>query len=124
MMDGNTNGGVNKMLKFTDETLPSGWIRELKRRRRSIENERFRWGVYLYSPTGERLTSRKKLRKYIEKNGLPYDADDFDFNPYVSMSGTGFKVVKTQDQLFEGVMPSYKVDPLVSEFLVCLCAGS
>ena len=69
-----------KVLKFSDKTLPPGWIRRLKQRKHG--KQAGRWDVYIYSPCGFKFASRKKLKKFFEKNNLNYDPEDFDFTPY------------------------------------------
>ena len=69
-----------KVLKFSDNTLPHGWIRKLKQRKHG--KQAGRWDVYIYSPCGVKFASRKKLRCFFEKNNLQYDPEDFDFTPY------------------------------------------
>lgn len=69
-----------KVLKFSDNTLPHGWIRKLKQRKHG--KQAGRWDVYIYSPCGVKFASRKKLRNFFEKNNLQYDPEDFDFTPY------------------------------------------
>ena len=69
-----------KVLKFSDKTLPPGWIRMLKQRKNG--KQAGRWDVYIYSPCGVRFCSIKKLKKFFEKNNLNYDPEDFDFTPY------------------------------------------
>ena len=69
-----------KVLKFSDKTLPPGWIRKLKQRKHG--KQAGRWDVYIYSPCGVKFASRKKLRNFFDKNSLQYDPEDFDFTPY------------------------------------------
>ena len=69
-----------KVLKFSDNTLPHGWVRKLKQRKHG--KQAGRWDVYIYSPCGVKFASRKKLRHFFEKNSLQYDPEDFDFTPY------------------------------------------
>ena len=69
-----------KVLKFSDNTLPHGWVRKLKQRKHG--KQAGRWDVYIYSPCGVKFASRKKLRHFFEKNNLQYDPEDFDFTPY------------------------------------------
>eukprot|EP00095_Tigriopus_kingsejongensis_P005761 snap_masked-scaffold51_size454968-processed-gene-1.4 protein:Tk05761 transcript:snap_masked-scaffold51_size454968-processed-gene-1.4-mRNA-1 annotation:"achain solution structure of the matrix attachment region-binding domain of chicken mecp2" len=69
-----------KVLKFTDKTLPPGWIRKLKQRKHG--KQAGRWDVYIYSPCGVKFASRKKLKGFFEKNNLNHDPEDFDFTPY------------------------------------------
>ena len=69
-----------KVLKFSDKTLPPGWIRKLKQRKHG--KQAGRWDVYIYSPCGVKFASRKKLKGFFEKNNLNYDPEDFDFTPY------------------------------------------
>ena len=69
-----------KVLKFSDNTLPHGWLRKLKQRKHG--KQAGRWDVYIYSPCGVKFASRKKLRCFFEKNNLQYDPEDFDFTPY------------------------------------------
>lgn len=69
-----------KVLKFSDNTLPHGWVRKLKQRKHG--KQAGRWDVYIYSPCGVKFASRKKLRNFFEKNNLQYDPEDFDFTPY------------------------------------------
>ena len=69
-----------KVLKFSDTTLPHGWVRKLKQRKHG--KQAGRWDVYIYSPCGVKFASRKKLRHFFEKNNLQYDPEDFDFTPY------------------------------------------
>lgn len=69
-----------KVLKFSDNTLPHGWLRKLKQRKHG--KQAGRWDVYIYSPCGVKFASRKKLRNFFEKNNLQYDPEDFDFTPY------------------------------------------
>jgi len=69
-----------KVLKFTDKSLPPGWIRKLKQRKHG--KQQGRWDVYIYSPCGVKFASRKKLKAFFEKNNLRYDPEDFDFTPY------------------------------------------
>ena len=69
-----------KVLKFSDTTLPHGWIRKLKQRKHG--KQAGRWDVYIYSPCGVKFASRKKLRNFFDKNNLQYDPEDFDFTPY------------------------------------------
>ena len=56
------------------------WIRKLKQRKHG--KQAGRWDVYIYSPCGVKFTTRKKLKKFIEKNNLNYDPKDFDFKAY------------------------------------------
>ena len=79
-----------KVLKFSDNTLPHGWVRKLKQRKHG--KQAGRWDVYIYSPCGVKFASRKKLRHFFEKNSLQYDPEDFDFTPYgrhIEQSGHG-----------------------------------
>lgn len=69
-----------KVLKFSDKTLPPGWVRKLKQRKHG--KQAGRWDVYIYSPCGVKFASRKKLKGFFEKNNLNYDPEDFDFTPY------------------------------------------
>ena len=69
-----------KVLKFSDTTLPHGWVRKLKQRKHG--KQAGRWDVYIYSPCGVKFASRKKLRNFFDKNSLQYDPEDFDFTPY------------------------------------------
>ena len=69
-----------KVLKFSDKTLPPGWNRRLKQRKHG--KQAGRWDVYIYSPCGFKFASRKKLKKFFEKNNLNYDPKDFDFKAY------------------------------------------
>ena len=69
-----------KVLKFSDTTLPHGWVRKLKQRKHG--KQAGRWDVYIYSPCGVKFASRKKLRNFFDKNNLQYDPEDFDFTPY------------------------------------------
>ena len=69
-----------KVLKFSDKTLPPGWVRKLKQRKHG--KQAGRWDVYIYSPCGVKFASRKKLKGFFEKNNLTYDPEDFDFTPY------------------------------------------
>ena len=71
-----------KVFKFSDKTLPLGWIRKLKQRKNG--KQAGRWDVYIYSPCGVKFTSRKKLKRFFKKNNLNYDPEDFDFTPYGS----------------------------------------
>ena len=110
-------------LKFTDETLPTGWFRKLFKRRR--RNEAFRWVVHINSPIGDKITSKNKLRKYIKKNGLQIDPDRFNFDPY---DRSKEKEVETDEgsppvyQFIGGVTPSSEVGQLVSEpVMIKLC---
>ena len=69
-----------KVLKFSDKTLPQGWIRKLKQRKHG--KQAGRWDVYIYSPCGVKFASRKKLKGFFEKNNLTHDPEEFDFTPY------------------------------------------
>ena len=108
-----------KVLKFSDTTLPHGWVRKLKQRKHG--KQAGRWDVYIYSPCGVKFASRKKLRNFFDKNNLQYDPEDFDFTPYGRHieaggggGGHGGRHLSSSDTSSVGRSPSSVASPTTS----------
>ena len=76
-----------KVLMFSDNKLPPGWVRKLKQRENGKQVGR--WDVYIVSPTGRRFASRKQLKVYFQKKNLNLNPKDFNFTPYQRIVGVG-----------------------------------
>ena len=65
---------------FDDPKLPEGWTRKCVQR--STGKSAGQWDVYIYSPTGRKLRSKKEVRRYLEEIDSQLSLDLFCFDPY------------------------------------------
>ena len=65
-------------IMYEDPTLPEGWSRKVSQRTGGASTGK--WDVYIVSPDGKKFRSRNELRQYLDKNGLDFKPEDFDFS--------------------------------------------
>ena len=67
----------------------------------------------IYTPLGVKISSRKKLKKFIETNNLRHDPNNFNFDPYTYMKEESPQATQNNAEL-----PSCKVGQDVSKLII------
>ena len=69
----------------------------------------------IYTPLGVKLSSKQKLKKFIETNNLRHDPNNFNFDPYTYMKEESPQATQNNAEL-----PSCKVGQDVSKLIISI----